>query len=115
MLIKTTDPVMVRNITLTANVNPGDVVVIGNRPEICTNKGFAGERNYGIGTFGGVYEGTADGAIAAGDEVYYNSTAGKVTKSVTGAQHLGFCTWAPDGCADGSPILIWHAPNGTVK
>ena len=115
MLLKTTDPVMVRNVTLSADVHPGDVLIFGNRPEICTNRGFAGERNYGVGTFGGEYSGTADGAIAAGDEVYYNKATGKVTKTVTGAKHLGFCTWAPSNCADGSEILIWHAPNGTAK
>ena len=113
-LIKRTDPVLTRNYTPTKDLKPGDVVIVGNRPEICSVRAFSGEKNVGVGYFGGEYDGGADGALATGDEVYYNTATGKVTKTVTGAYHLGYVSYAPSDCADGDSICIIHAPNGTV-
>jgi hypothetical protein len=112
-LTKITDPVLIRNFTPVADILPGTVLISGKRPEISTVRAFAGEKNVGVGYFGGEYEGIADGSIAAGDSVYYNMATGKVTKTVTGAYHLGYCLFAPAGCTNGSTVRILHAPNGT--
>lgn len=113
-LIKRTDPVFTRNYTPTKDLLPGDVVIVGNRPEICSVRAFAGEKNVGLEYFGGEYDGTADGTLSEGDEVYYNPATGKVTKTVSGSYHLGYVSFAPADCADGDKVCILHCPNGST-
>ena len=112
-LYKIADPVLIRNAKLAVDIRPGDVIITGNRPEISSVRAFAGDDNVGLEYFGGVYEGVADGSLSKGDECYYNSTTGKVTKTAAGAYHLGVVLFAPADCADGSEIKILHFPNGT--
>ena len=112
-LYKLTDQVLIRNVTIPTNVLPGDVLISGKRPEISSVRAFAGEEAVGLEYWGGEYTGTADGPMSAGDSVYYAPVTGKVTKTRTGAYHLGYCTAAPEDCSDGSTVRILHAPNGT--
>lgn len=112
-LYKIADPVLIRNAKIAVDIRPGDVIITGNRPEISSVRAFAGDDNVGLEYFGGVYEGVADGSLSKGDECYYNSTTGKVTKTAAGAYHLGVVLFAPADCADGSEIKILHFPNGT--
>ena len=104
---------LIRNVTIPTNVLPGDVLISGKRPEISSVRAFAGEEAVGLEYWGGEYTGTADGPMSAGDSVYYAPVTGKVTKTRTGAYHLGYCTAAPEDCSDGSTVRILHAPNGT--
>lgn len=113
-LFKIADPVLIRNVKLTQDIMPGDVLLNGKRPEISSVRAFNGDDAVGLEYFGGVYEGVADGALAKGDECYYNFTTGKVTKTAAGAYHLGVVTFAPANCADGSEVKILHCPNGST-
>ncbi|MDO4584895.1 MAG: DUF2190 family protein [Planctomycetia bacterium] len=113
-LLKIADPVLIRNVKLTQNVMPGDVIITGNRPEISSVRAFSGDDAVGLEYFGGCYEGVADGALTKGDECYYDPATGKVTKTASGSYHLGYVSFAPANCADGSRVTIIHVPNGTT-
>lgn len=62
--------------------------------------------SYAIG--GGVYELTANGAIAFGVEVFWDDAARKGTSTATGNRRFGYCVRA--ALADGDRFLVYHHP-----
>lgn len=115
---------MIRKIAgnpLVVNMKPaedmaaGDVLVVGNYPYVADAEYVSAVMyNVGLNYFGGEYETTdTDAAFAAGDEVYWNPSAKKLTKSVTGAVHFGRVITP---CAKaGASCTVLLTPNGTKK
>jgi predicted RecA/RadA family phage recombinase len=72
------DNVLVRNYTPVADVNAGDVVVIGDEVLIATQDIPANTLG-GLNVSGGTYLVTGDAAIADGVILFWDNTAKKVT------------------------------------
>lgn len=48
-LLKIADPILVRNVKLTQDIKPGDVIITGNRPEISSVRAFSGDDAVSLG------------------------------------------------------------------
>lgn len=93
----------------------GEVVVVGARPGVVQTSLAANEK--GSLNIGGVYDGTAGAAIAEGDAVYWNATAGKLNNAAgatTGDKHFGFGVPGSTAAADGDTIRVEHEPDGSA-
>ena len=108
------DPLFV-DYTPGSAVDAGDVVVLDSVPFVAHSDIAASELG-AVAARGGVYTMTADAEIAAGDKVYWDSSASKITISTdTGAnKHFGFVAPGGGSSADGDPIIVIHAPDGTA-
>lgn len=106
-------PLMVDH-TPSSAVTAGDVVVIGEYP-LVAHVDIAADALGALAAGGGVYKCTADADLDPGDKVYWDSSAGKITKSTdTGAnKHFGFVAPDSDPGADTDPVDVIHQPDGT--
>ena len=73
------NPVMVDH-TPGSGVTAGDVIVTGDTPRIA-HRDIAANALGALASGGGVYDMTADAAIAADKKVYWNASASKVTET----------------------------------
>lgn len=98
-----------------ADVPAGEVIVLVNYvvvPHLALKNGVKGSVAIGKG----IYECTADGALAAGDKVYWNDTTNKVTKTAAAGarKHFGFVAPDSSAAADGNKVKVIHDPDGTT-
>jgi predicted RecA/RadA family phage recombinase len=106
------NPLMV-DYTPSANVDVGDVVVVGGVPHVAHVaipngvKGAVSARN-------GVYRLTAAGNYSPGNKVYWNATASKITTGVGSHPHFGFIAPSSDPSGDGQPVDVIHVPDGSA-
>ena len=103
------NPVMVDH-TPGSGVTAGDVIVTGDTPRIA-HRDIAANALGALASGGGVYDMTADAAIAADKKVYWNASASKVTETA-GSNKL-FGTTVEASAADADVILCRHAPEVT--
>ncbi len=87
----------------------GEVVVVGDRPYV-SHADVATGTLAGLAAGGGVYELTADGAMSAGAEVYWDAAAEKLTLTSAGNKHFGSLTPGSSASADGDKVLALHNP-----
>lgn len=90
------DPVSIDHTPSGADVEAGDVVVIGDVPAIARLKIVDGELG-ALDVGGGVYEVTPSGTISKGAKVYWDDTNNKVTATASGNKAFG---WAAEDLAD---------------
>ena len=101
--------------TPSAAVEGETVVVVGTRPLIAPVPFEANEKNCGLEAGGGVYSHTIDGAAEAGDIVYWDATAGKLTKTTAEAPHFGvLAAGSPEATDDGDTVYVLHDPDGSA-
>lgn len=91
-------------------VAAGQVVVLSTLVAIATRIIAAGELG-ALAVCGGIYTTTADGALAAGDIVYWDDTANKVTATSTSNKKFGKVAPGSSSAADGDSIDVIHFPN----
>ena len=96
-----------------ADVDGGEVVEVGDVPLITSRKIAAGEMD-NIASRGGVYQVTADGAMSAGDRVYWNSSAKKVSRTKTGNLPFGYVAKGWSASVDGDEVYVVHEPSMTA-
>lgn len=101
-------PVMVDHTPDGSDVTAGDVVAVGDEVRVAHHDIADGELG-ALAAGGGVYEATADDAIAAGKKVYWDSSAGKVTETST--DNTGFGRTINASSADEDPIQVIHDPS----
>lgn len=92
-------------------VSAGDVVVVGDVPFVSRLDVAANDLG-ALDAGGGVYELTADAAIAAGKTVYWDDTNNKATATALSNTHFGHVAPSSSAAADGDKLLVIHAPNG---
>lgn len=114
-------PIM-QKYTPAAAITAGKVVVLGATPFIA----HADNPPFGtttildsLATRGGIYQGTADGAMSVGQDAFWDDTNNKVSATSTGNTHLGTVVAGPTGdlvgggpTADGNDVYILHDPRG---
>lgn len=100
------DPTMVPH-TPNAAVAAGDVVVTADTPRVA-HVDIAAGRAGDLAAEGGVYQMTADGAIAADRKVYWDAAAQKVT--LTAAANKIFGVTVTAAAANNDPITVRHDP-----
>lgn len=114
-------PVMQRY-TPAASKAAGDVVVVGPTPTVVhvQNPSFGSTTvTDAVAVRGGIYQGTADGALAVGGEVFWDAVNGKFTGTSAGNTHFGTVVAGPTGdlvlagpTADGDQVYVFHDPAG---
>lgn len=87
----------------------GDVVVVNGRPSVI-HQSIAADVLGARAIAFGVYDGPADGAMSAGDDVYWDAGASKFTKTASGNPHFGFLTEDSTAAADGDIVSVFHVP-----
>lgn len=100
------NPLMVDH-TPGSDVTAGDVIVTNDTPRIAHRDIASGELG-ALAAGGGVYQMTADAAIAADTLVYWNAAASKVTE--TASTHKIFGRTVQASSADGDLIEVIHQP-----
>lgn len=114
-------PIMVPY-TPAASKGAGDVVVSGATPFVI----HAQNPPFGTTTIkdaaaakGGIYLGTADGALAVGGDAFWDAANAKFTATSTGNTHFGTVVAGPTGdlvgagpAADGDQAYVLHDPKG---
>lgn len=108
------EPLMCKYTPAAADVAVGAVVVVGDAPCICHTAIATGKLG-ALAVVGGVYTMTGDGQLAAGENVYWDDTNNKVSKTAVGAKHFGRVAPGSSCAADTKPVDVVHAPNGTAK
>jgi predicted RecA/RadA family phage recombinase len=94
-----------------ANTAPGTVVVVGTMTIITTRRiGQFKTSEKGAAAMGGVWEMTADGALAAGAVVYWNNTSKKVSATSAGNTKFGYIAPGSSSAADGDKVWVIHRP-----
>ena len=101
------DPLMVDH-TPGSAVALGEVIVVGDRAFVAHNAIAASEKS-AVAAGGGVYQFTADAAIAAGKTVYWDNTAKKVTETSAGNTKIGTLTPDSSSAADGDSVNVIHS------
>lgn len=81
------------DLTLGADVESGDIVVAGSLCGVAVTDGKSGDV-IAVSVCGVFELPKATGSIAQGDKLYFDATAKKVTKTVTGNKFVGFSTVA---------------------
>lgn len=87
----------------------GHVEVVGDLPLVAHRDMPANEKG-ALAAGGGVYEMTADAAIATGKRVYWNATARKVTATASTHKQFGYITDDTSAAADGDKVNVLHKP-----
>lgn len=107
-------PLMVDHTPSGADVEAGDVVVVGDLP-LVAHLDIADGKTGALAAGGGVYQVTAGGAAAAGKKVYWDAANGKVTTSAASGANKVFGYVAPESAAaaDGDKIYAIHRPEAT--
>lgn len=103
-------PLMVDH-TPTSAIAAGDVVVVADVPMIAHHDIAANELG-ALAANGGVYEVTADAAIAKGKWVFWVDSSNKVSVTATGNKGFGITVEAATG--DGDKFMVEHEPFGAV-
>ena len=93
-------------------VTGGSVVVVGDIALIA-HRDIAASEQGAMATGGGVYEVTADAALAAGIKVYWDDTANKVTATTTSNKVFGYLVDGTSAAADGDLVNALHMPEAT--
>lgn len=93
-------------------VTGGSVVVIGDLP-LVAHRDIAASEKGALAAGGGVYEATADAAIAAGKKVYWDDTNNKVTETSTSNKVFGYLVDDTTASADGDTVSVLHVPQAT--
>jgi hypothetical protein len=98
----------------------GDVIVAGAIPLVAheDNPPFGATVALdALSCGGGIYQGVADGALAVGQDVFWDATNKKVSGTAAGNVHLGTLLAGPTGvasdagpAADGDACLVSHDP-----
>src|SRR5690606_20508251 len=94
-----------------ADVDAGEVVVVGNTPMVAHLPITDGELG-ALAVGGGVYRLTAAGAIDNGDPVYWEATDGEATATASGNLLFGIAVSA--STTDQDPIDVYHAPDAAA-
>lgn len=97
--------VLTMNYTPVADVNAGDVVVVGDIPAICVRPILAGQLG-GLNISGGTYKVAGDAAIAAGTPVYWVDASNKVSATAGANKYFGIAVEACTG--DGDEFEVAH-------
>lgn len=93
--------------TPNAAVAAGDVIVVGTR--VCiAHSAIAADALGAVAVGGGVYDVTADAALAAGAKVYWDDTANKVTATAGANKVFGYVAPGSSSAADGDTIRAVH-------
>ncbi len=97
-----------------ADIPAGEVIVLVNFPvvpHLALKNGVKGTVAVGKA----IYECTADGALAAGDKIYWNDAANKVTKTAAAGarKHWGFVAPDSSAAADNDKVKTIHDPDGS--
>lgn len=88
-------------------ISAGQVVVIGDAAFIA-HEDIAANAPGTLYAGGGIYDVTADAAIATGKKVYWNDSANKITATANGNKCLGIVMPGYSSAADGDSIRIIH-------
>jgi predicted RecA/RadA family phage recombinase len=92
-------------------VAAGDVVVIGEIPCIA-HTAIAANEVGAVAVGGGVYRVTTDGTTdTAGDKIYWNDAANKVTTTATGNKVFGYTSPDQGATVDNDLIFVHHNPD----
>lgn len=96
-------------------VAAGEVVVVGAVPFVARLAIPANDVHGCLDARGGIYQCVADGNLAPGAKVYWNDTTNKITVTAAAGtrRHFGFIEPQSDPAADGDPVTVIHAPDGT--
>lgn len=107
------NPLMVDHTPSGADQNAGTVISVGQYTQIVHTKILDGKLGAAAAQ-GGVYKGVADAAITAGDKVYWDAGAAKVTTTAAAGanDHLGYALTTT--AADGDAIFVVHQPDGSA-
>ncbi len=114
-------PIMADYTPATAK-SAGDVSVLGSVP--CVH--HSANPPFGTTTIrdavaieGGVYQGTADGALSVGQDAFWDATNAKFSATSAGNTHFGRVVAGPTGdsvgagpTADGNAVFVFHDPAG---
>ena len=106
--LKNGSPVMA-DYTPGSAVTAGDVVVVAGVPCIAHSDIAANELG-ALAVGGGIYTTTGDAAIDAGDKVYWDDTANKVSETASGNGHIGHVAPGSSCSGDGGSVDIVHNP-----
>jgi predicted RecA/RadA family phage recombinase len=98
-----------------ADIPAGEVIVLANFtviPHLALKNAIKGS----VAAGKGIYECTADGALAAGDKVHWDNTANKVSKTAAAGarKHFGFVAPDSSAAADGDKVKVIHDPDGSA-
>lgn len=91
----------------------GDVVVIGDVTAVA-HKAIPANTLGALAARGGVYRGTADGALAPGEKVYWDAANAKFSKTAGSAPHFGFVGFDSSAAQDGDSVEVVHDPDGSA-
>lgn len=110
--------------TPAAAKSAGDVVVSGAVPFVVhvANPPFGTTTiKDAVAARGGVYQGTADGAMTVGGDAFWDATNAKFTTTAAGNTHFGTTVAGPTGdlvgagpTADGNAVYVLHDPRGVT-
>lgn len=109
------NPLMVDYTPSGADVDPGDVVVIGAIPCVAHNKIADGTLG-ALAAHGGVYEGSGEANLAEGEEVFWDDATNKFADTNTAATdsvHFGYVAPGQSAGSGGGTVRVIHLPNGT--
>jgi hypothetical protein len=114
-------PVMARHTEAGTHL-AGDVIVIGATPLVAhadVPQFTGGPLTDALAAGGGIYRMTANGALALGQDVWWDPAAGKISGVAVGNVHFGILLAGPTldlsgaaPAADGDPCLVFHMPEG---
>jgi len=102
------NPLMV-DYTPEAAVNAGTVVVIGDIPFVSHNA-IAADELGALAAGGGVYDGTADGALDPGERVFWDDTNNKFSATAGANKSFGFVVPDSEADEDGDTVRVVHSP-----
>lgn len=105
------EDVLTMNHIAGANIEAGDVVIVGGLVGIATRPILSGKLG-GLNISGGTYKVKGDAAIAAGVDVYWVVASGKVTATAGANKYFGTTVSACSG--DGVLFEVAHKIPKTV-
>lgn len=91
-------------VTLTADADPGDIIVVGELVGILVNGGVTGDQ-VAAKRRGVFWHSKVNGAISQGDKLYLKAGEGVLTKTATGNILVGFA-FADAAAADPDVLLL---------
>lgn len=91
-------------------VTAGQVVILGEMVCVC-HTAIPADTLGALAVYGGVYEVTADAAISANKNVYWDNSTNKITETVGTNKRFGFTLEAASG--DNAKVRVVHIPNNS--